>query len=91
MQNERLNRVEELITDEKALEARKVFNDIAPEETIRYFFVKGMLEQKFQKWGDAINAYSKVIEMDPNNDEAQNNLHVIQNILNFWNPEMFNP
>jgi hypothetical protein len=53
--------------------------------------VQGILEQKFQNWGKAINAYLKVIEIEPGNAEAQNNLHMIQSILNFWNPEMFNP
>lgn len=91
MNSERLNRVEELISEEKALEARSIFKDIKPEETVKYYFVKGVLEQKFQNWGQAINAFSKVVEMEPGNVEAQNNLHVIQNILNFWNPEMFNP
>ncbi len=91
MSRERLKRVHELIREEKAQEARRVFNDIEQEETVHYYFVKGELEQKFQNWGDAINAFSKVVEMDPENLEAKNNLHLIQNILNFWNPEMFNP
>jgi len=91
MNSDKLNRVEELISKEKALEARKIFDDIEPEETVLYYSVKGKLEQKFQNFGDAINAFSKVIEMDPDNINAKNNLHIIQNILNFWNPEMFNP
>jgi len=91
MNSDRLNRVEELILEEKALEARKIFDDIEPEETVLYYSVKGKLEQKFQNFGDAINAFSKVIEMEPDNINAKNNLHIIQNILNFWNPEMFNP
>ena len=91
MNSEKLKRVEELIREEKALEARKIFNNIEQEETVQYYFVKGTLEQKFQKFGDAINAFSKVIELDSKNIEAKNNLHLIQNILNFWNPEMFNP
>ncbi len=91
MNSNRLNRVEELISEEKALEARKIFDDIEPEETVLYYSVKGKLEQKFQNFGDAINAFSKVIEMDPDNINAKNNLHIIQNILNFWSPEMFNP
>jgi predicted TPR repeat methyltransferase len=53
--------------------------------------VKGKLEQKFQNWGKAINAYSKVLELEPENIEARNHLQLIRNILNFWNPEMFNP
>ena len=91
MNSKSLNRVEELISKEKAMEARKLFDSIEPEETVLYYFVKGKLEQKFQNFGDAINAFSKVIEMDPDNIDAKNNLHLIQNILNFWNPEMFNP
>jgi tetratricopeptide (TPR) repeat protein len=91
MSNEKLIRVDELIRTEKANEAQKVFNEIVPAETVEYFMVKGKLEQKFQNWGKAINAYSKVIELDPHNIEARNHLQLIQNILNFWNPEMFNP
>ena len=52
---------------------------------------KGKLEQKFQNWGDALNAFHKVLDLDNENREAENNIHIIQNIINFWNPEMFNP
>jgi hypothetical protein len=91
MSNEKLKQVLELIHAENAIEAQLVFNEIVPVETVDYFMVKGKLEQKFQNWGKAINAYIKVIELEPENTEAQNSLHLIQNILNFWNPEMFNP
>lgn len=91
MSNNKLNLVLNLIQNEKALEAQNVFNEIIPQETIEYFMVKGKLELKFQKWGSAINAFSKVTELDPENTEAKNHLYLIQNILNFWNPEMFNP
>jgi hypothetical protein len=91
MSNENLTRVLQLIRAEKAIEAQKVFNEVDPLETVEYFMVKGILEQKFQNWGKAINAFSKAIELEPGNIEAQNHLHLIQNILNFWNPEMFNP
>ena len=91
MSNDKLNRVINLIQNEKALEPQNVFNEIVPQETTEYFMVKGKLELKFQKWGSAINAFTKVTELDPENTEARNHLHLIQNILNFWNPEMFNP
>jgi len=91
MSNEKLTRVVELIRTEKSIEAQKVFDEIVPEETAEYFMVKGKLEQKFQNWGKAINAYSKVLELEPENIEARNHLQLIRNILNFWNPEMFNP
>lgn len=91
MSEKRLQQVLELLNNEKALEAKKVFSDIQQNENALYFLVKGKIEQKFQNMGEAINAYNKVLELDPENQEAQNSLHVIQNILNFWNPEMFNP
>jgi hypothetical protein len=91
MSSEKLSVVLELIRAEKSIEAQKVFNEVVPLETVEYFMVKGKLEQKFQNWGKAINAFSKVVEIEPGNIEAQNHLHLIQNILNFWNPEMFNP
>jgi tetratricopeptide (TPR) repeat protein len=91
MSNEKLTLVLELIRTEKANEAQKVFNEIVPSEMAEYYAVKGKLEQKFQNWGKAINAFSKVLELEPENIEARNHLQLIQNILNFWNPEMFNP
>lgn len=91
MSNEKLEKVKQLIIAEKSIEARRIFKEIPKDETVDYYYTNGMLAQKFQNWGDAINAYSKVLELDPENIEAENNLHIIQNILNFWNPEMFNP
>jgi tetratricopeptide (TPR) repeat protein len=91
MNNESLNQVLELIQAEKANEAQLAFNAITPVETVEYYLVKGKLEQKFQNWGNAINAFTKVVEIEPDNIEAQNHLYMIKNILNFWNPEMFNP
>ena len=91
MNSTNLNRVLELIRTEKANDAKIAFNEIIPAETVEYYMVKGKLEQKFQNWGKAINAFSKVTELEPDNIEAHNHLQLIQSILNFWNPEMFNP
>lgn len=91
MSSDNLKRTLELIKAEKANEALKIFNEIIPLETVEYYMVKGKLEQKFQNWGGAMNAFSKVVELDPTNVEAQNHLGIINGILNFWNPEMFNP
>ena len=91
MNAEKLNKVIELLGNEKAKEAKSLFDKIDYEESVNYLMVKGKLEQKFQNWGDAINTFSKVVDLDPENVDAKSNLHLIQNILNFWNPEMFNP
>ncbi|GAB1452876.1 hypothetical protein MASR2M47_29320 [Draconibacterium sp.] len=91
MNKEKLDRVLQLISAEKSNEAQMLFNEINPEETVEYLMVSGKLDQKFQKWGKAMNAYSKIIQIDPENMEAKNRIKMIQSILNFWNPEMFNP
>lgn len=86
-----LKQIQDLLKLEKAQDARKLFELMEPTSEVEYFQVKGEIAQKFQNWGDAINAFTMVLEIDPENAEAKNNLHLIQNILNFWNPDMFNP
>ena len=86
-----LKNVRDLLKFGKAQEARILFLSVEPRNNTEYYLVKGAIEQKFQNWGNAINAFNRVLEIEPDNEEAKNNLHLIQNILNFWNPDMFNP
>ena len=87
----RLKNIELLLKKDRAIEAKKAFLQLDNENSLEYFLVRGKIEQKFQNWGDAINAFNQALEIDPENSEAQNNLQLIRNILNFWNPDMFNP
>lgn len=91
MSADKLNNIFELLKSEKAIEAREKFNEVVETDSVDYFLLKGKLEQKFQNWGEALNAFSRVIEIDPQHVEAQNRLEIIKGILNFWNPEMLNP
>lgn len=91
MNREKVLVISNLLEEGKAAEAKEAFDKITPENTADYWLLKGKLEQKFQNWGQALNAFSKVLEIDKENVEAQNNIQIIRNILNFWNPEMFNP
>jgi len=91
MDCEKLKKVTNLLQEGKPDEALVLFQTILPSETVEYWLMKGKLEQKFQHWSEAINAFIKVLDIEPENMEAQNQLHLVQNILNFWNPEMFNP
>ena len=91
MNNDKLIKVKNLIADENAIKARELFQTIEPENTVLYFFVQGLLEQKFQQWGAAINSFQKVLELDSGHLEAKNHIYMLQSVLNFWNPETFNP
>ena len=83
--------IEDLLKTEKAEQARNLFEELGEQDTARYFLLKGNIEQKYQNWGEAINAFNRVLDIDPQNAEAANNLHMIKNILNFWNPDLLNP
>ena len=46
---------------------------------------------KMQRWGDAMNDYSSLLEIDPENPEAKSGLTMARSILGYFTPEMFNP
>ena len=87
----KLKQIVKLLDEEKNNEAKLLFQSMNESNTVEYWLIKGKLEQKFQNWSNAINSYNKVLDLDKNNSEAINNLQIVKNILNFWNPEMFNP
>ncbi|HKI87522.1 MAG TPA: hypothetical protein VKA38_00755 [Draconibacterium sp.] len=91
MKNNEIKKLKELLNNEKTQEAKQFLELIPPENSSEYWLFKGQIEQKFQNWSNALNAFKKVLEIAPNNREAKNNIGIIQDILNFWNPEMFNP
>ncbi|MGE0019971.1 MAG: hypothetical protein AB7S72_09910 [Draconibacterium sp.] len=86
-----LEKVKELLRLEKAAEARGLFDEIPASESVEYLLIKGELEQKFQEWGKAQNSFGKVLEIDPLNTEAKTRLEMIKGIMNFFNPDQFNP
>lgn len=44
-----------------------------------------------QQWGDAINDYCSVLEIEPENQEAKSGIEMAENILGYFTPDMFNP
>ncbi len=53
--------------------------------------LRGRIHYKMQKWGDAMNDFSSVLELEPNNSEAKSGFQMAQNILGYFTPDMFNP
>lgn len=86
-----LKKVSALLKAEKADEARLMFENIIPVDSVEYLLVKGELEQKFQHWGKAYNSFAKVLEKEPLNAEAKTRSEMIKGILGFFNPDQFNP
>ena len=53
--------------------------------------LRGRIYYKMQKWGDAMNDYSAVLEINPENHEAKSGLAMAKNILGYFTQDMFNP
>jgi len=53
--------------------------------------LRGRIFYKMQKWGEAMNDYSSVLEIDPENSEAKSGLAMAKSILGYFTPDMFNP
>lgn len=53
--------------------------------------LRGRIHYKMQNWGGAMNDFTLVLELEPDNAEAKSGLQMAQNILGYFTPDMFNP
>jgi len=53
--------------------------------------LRGRIHYKMQNWGAAMNDFSAVLELEPDNLEAKSGLQMARNILGYFTPDMFNP
>ena len=60
-------------------------------QLVEALLLRGRIHYKMQKWGDAMNDYSSVLELDPDQPEAKSGLEMARNILGYFTPDMFNP
>ncbi len=90
-----MDEIQKLIDENKLDEALKMLDEIQPENTkevpVEVFMLKGRIAYKQHKWGDVINQYNEVLEIDPDNSEAKLGIQMAQSILGFFNTDLFNP
>jgi tetratricopeptide (TPR) repeat protein len=58
---------------------------------IQLYLLRGRIYYKMQRWGDAMNDYGSVLELDPENQEAKSGIDLAKSILGYFTPDMFNP
>ncbi|OFX52909.1 MAG: hypothetical protein A2066_19970 [Bacteroidetes bacterium GWB2_41_8] len=58
---------------------------------IQVLNLRGRIHYKMQNWGNAMNDYSAVLEIDPGNADAKSGLEMAKSILGYFTPDMFNP
>lgn len=53
--------------------------------------LRGHIFYKMQKWGNAMNDFTSVLEIEPENADAKSKMELARNILGYFTPDMFNP
>jgi len=67
---------------------RIIFNDYRNSDAL---LLRARIQYKMELWGKAMNDYSAVLEIDPDNREAKSGIEMVKNILGYFTPDMFNP
>jgi Flp pilus assembly protein TadD len=91
MKDLEFHEIHALLQQGKNAEAKRMFENLPESENVEYWMLKGTIEQRFQQWGKAYNAFVKVQQIDPEHLEAKTQIAMIDSILNFWNKDQFNP
>lgn len=60
-------------------------------DDVMALLLRARVSYRMQKWGDAINDFASVLDIDANNQEAKSGMEMAQNILGYFTPDMFNP
>jgi len=86
-----MKEIDQLIEAEKYDDAFDFINQKLAEDTqnTEFMFYKALLLQKTGKFADAINLYNKLLEIEPENKEAQINIEMMQTIFRHSNKDIF--
>ena len=82
-----------LFEQNELAQALEILNDLLirnPSDS-NSLLMRGRINYKMQNWGNAMNDYSAVLEIDPGNAEAKSGLAMARSILGYFTPDMFNP
>lgn len=90
---EDLNRAKELLNSDKITEAIELLNRLIEDEDAHLkdeaYYVRGNAFRRGNNWREAINDYSRAIELNPDSPALAMRQSCIE-ILDFFNKDMFN-
>lgn len=88
-----INEALKLFEQHELVNALQVLNGLIlrDNDNVQALNLRGRIYYKMQKWGDAMNDFTTVLEIDPHNQEAKAGREMARNILGYFTPDMFNP
>ena len=86
-----LNQARDVLEQGQPEEALVILDNLADTNNGEVVFLKGEIYFKLQKWGDALNQFSRYLEQFPGDTKAESYCVIIQNILGFYHKDLYNP
>lgn len=88
-----ISEAKKLFEQNELNKAMEILNELVLQypADVQALLLRARIQYKMQKWGDAMNDYSAVLEVDPANSEAGSGLEMAGSILGYFTPDMFNP
>jgi len=84
---EKINKALDFFKNYKLDDAENILLDVITQSpnNIEALVILGKINSKKQDYGNAINFFNKVLELQPNNDNAKVGIKLIKNILQLSN------
>ncbi len=93
IKKEDIEKAKELLDREKISDAIELLNTLVADEddTLKdeAYYVRGNAFRRGNNWAEAINSYTRAIELNPDSPAVAMRKNSIE-ILNFFNKDMFN-
>lgn len=93
MEKEIGNKVNKLEEGGKLEDAKVLLSNYLKENPLdtETMFVRAQVYYKMQQWGNALNDLNHLLQLEPENETAQNYKTMVLNIISFWNKDNYNP
>jgi len=72
-------------------EALAILDKLSADNDGEVLFLKGEIYYKLQKWGDALNHFTRFLEQFPGDMKANSYCTMIRDILGFFHKDLYNP
>jgi len=86
-----LKKLQETAGEENILKAVKLLDEAIKTQPLdeELYFLRAEFFYKLSRYGEAINDYNKVVELNPGNKEAVGKIDMIQTILRYHNTDIY--
>jgi len=64
---------------------------VGNQSDLHAILLRARINFRMQNWGEAMNDYTLILESDPTNLEAKSGFEMVENILGYFTPDLFNP